>query len=76
MFTFAFPGQIGPLPIDACAEGQLCSIGKSVAGCARIVGDRYVVGSVVHNVGVVQLRRMTAIDPLKTYTQTLLNNPQ
>ena len=76
MYTFAFLGQIGPLPIEACAEGQLCSIGKSVAGCARIVGDHYVVRLVVHNVGVVHVGRMTAIDPLKTYTQTVLNTPQ
>ena len=32
MSTFAFRGQIGPVPIDACADGPLCSIGKSVAG--------------------------------------------
>ena len=48
MSTFASLRQIGPIPIvSAFADGPLCSIGKSVSGCARIVGERSVVGSVV-----------------------------
>ena len=63
MSTFAFRGQIGPVPIDACADGPLCSIGKSVAGCARIVGECSVIGLLVRYVGVVHVGRRAAIDP-------------
>ena len=67
MSTLAVLGQIGPTPIgNASTEGPRYAIGKSVAGCARIVGKRPVVGFVVRNDGVVHVGRRTAIEPLKT----------